>query len=335
MKVLAIESTCDETAAAVVEGDKNGVSVLANTVASSSEIHAKYGGIIPEVAAREQMRSIIPVVSESMIGIDIEEVDAIAVSYGPGLVGSLLIGIETAKSLALAWDKPLIKVNHLEAHIAANWILDGENRTIPDLPAVGLIISGGHTDIVWLEDIKRWKWIGGTLDDAAGEAFDKAARALGLAYPGGPSVQKAAETANEEVVVNKLPRPMIRDISLNMSFSGLKAAVAKESKGSLNEDQVKAVALEFNKAVAEVLVKKTEQAIKAKKPRSFLVAGGVAANKMIRERLTEMAQMMGVDIFIPELRYCGDNAAMVGAAAILRPQEAGLDLKPEPSLTAA
>jgi len=333
MKILAIESTCDETAAAVVEGDVFGIRVLSNVVASSAQIYTKYGGIVPEVAAREQIKSILPVLTEALEGTKIDEIEAIAVAYGPGLIGSLLVGIETARALCLAWNKPLIKVNHIEAHVAANWIVGETRMSVPALPAVGLIISGGHTDIVKMEGFKKWEWVGGTMDDAAGEAFDKVARVLGLPYPGGPSIQKMAEEANENIVVSKLPRPMINDKTLKMSFSGLKAAVAKLAHGGLEAEQTKAMAREFNDAVAEVLVKKTALALDSFRPRSLLVAGGVAANKIIRERLHEMAMSKGVDIFLPEIKYCGDNAAMVGAAAILKPEKAEIsNLSPEPGL---
>ena len=333
MKVLAIESTCDETAAAVVEGGERGIRVITNIVASSADIHTKYGGVVPEVAAREQIKSIVPVLTEALNGTEMKDVDAIAVAYGPGLIGSLLVGIETARALALAWNKPLIRVNHIEAHVAANWILSEVRKTTPKLPAIGLIISGGHTDIVLVEDYKHWKWIGGTVDDAAGEAFDKVARILRLPYPGGPSIQKAAEIVDETFEVSKLPRPMIHEHNLKMSFSGLKAAVAKVVGKELNPDQVNGVAREFNEAVAEVLARKTAEAIDVHQPRTFLVAGGVAANKMIREKLQEMALSKGLDIFLPELRYCGDNAAMVGAAAILNPDYIEIEnLGPEPSL---
>lgn len=204
MKVLAIESTCDETAAAVVENFADGVRVLKSVVASSVEMHEKYGGIVPEVAAREQIRSIIPVIMEA---ISDEEVDAVAVSYGPGLMGSLLIGVETAKVLSWAWRKPLIKVNHMVAHVLANWIIEKnqklensktQNDRVPEMPAVGLVVSGGHTDLILMESLSKWTWIGGTRDDAVGEAFDKTARILGLPYPGGPEIDKAASKVSDE-----------------------------------------------------------------------------------------------------------------------------------------
>ena len=358
MKVLAIESTCDETAAAVVESLAGGVRVVKSVVASSVEMHEKYGGIVPEVAAREQIKSILPVIFEALGG---EEVDGVAVSYGPGLMGSLLVGVETAKVLAWAWRKPLWRVNHMAAHVLANWIIEKTQKLknsktqrieVPELPAVGLVVSGGHTDLILLESLTNWTWIGGTRDDAAGEAFDKAARLLELPYPGGPEMDKAASQVTDEAWkanknLFKLPRPMIHDPGLDLSFSGIKAAVARmvESKefrewipdqvgDDTNVDELRKniLAREFSEAVTEVLVKKTLMAVKQYFPRSVVVAGGVAANKGLRETLRGEVEKTGVGFFVPELKYCGDNAAMVGAAAILRPVESGLDLRPEPSL---
>ncbi|HCQ31009.1 TPA: tRNA (adenosine(37)-N6)-threonylcarbamoyltransferase complex transferase subunit TsaD [Candidatus Collierbacteria bacterium] len=353
MKVLAIESTCDETAAAVVESFGNGVRVIRSVVASSVEMHEKYGGIVPEVAAREQIKSIIPVIMEA---IGDEKVDAVAVSYGPGLMGSLLIGVETAKVLAWAWKKPLLKVNHMAAHVMANWIVERnqelkESKTqdfgVPELPAVGLVVSGGHTDLILMESLQKWTWIGGTRDDAAGEAFDKAARILGLPYPGGPEVDRAAnKVTNEEWKkyknLLKLPRPLIHEPRLEMSFSGIKAAIARmvENRYQLlgissqisDEKWVNLVAREFSEAVTEVLAKKTMLAVEQYQPKSVVLAGGVAANRKLRETLRQEVEKTGLTFHVPELKYCGDNAAMVGAAAILRPNEAGMDLKPEPGL---
>lgn len=340
MKVLAIESTCDETAAAVVESFGQGASVIKNMVASSVEMHEKYGGIVPEVAAREQVKSIIPVITEAMSG---EEIDAVAVSYGPGLMGSLLIGVETAKVLAWAWQKPLLKVNHMAAHVLANWILrpsqDESEGEVPELPAVGLVVSGGHTDLILLESLTKWTWIGGTRDDAVGEAFDKTARLLGLPYPGGPEVDKAAGKVADEVWHRqknkyKLPRPLIHDHSLEMSFSGIKAAVSRmvETQSELDEMTKGLIAREFSEAVSEVLVKKTLMAVAQHQPKSVILAGGVAANRKLRESLRFEVESAGLKFFVPDLKYCGDNAAMVGAAAIMRPEEAKTDLRPEPSL---
>ena len=199
MKILAIESTCDETAAAVVENCGAGVKVVSNVVASSVLMHQKYGGIVPEVAAREQIKSIVPVITEA-VGEEKETIQSIAVSYGPGLMGSLLVGVESAKTLAWAWKKPLLQVNHMAAHVFANWIMDEASKEVPQFPAVGLVVSGGHTDLVFMKDAKNWEWIGGTRDDAVGEAFDKAARLLGLPYPGGPEISKAVERVTPEMI---------------------------------------------------------------------------------------------------------------------------------------
>jgi N6-L-threonylcarbamoyladenine synthase len=333
MKVLAIESTCDETAAAVVEACGNGVKVLSSVVASSALIHQKYGGVVPEVAAREQVKSIIPVISEAISSVGRENIEAITVSYGPGLMGSLLIGVETAKVLSATWNIPLIKVNHMAAHVAANWIINSEADRVPSLPAIGLVVSGGHTDLILMKSVNEWEWIGGTRDDACGEAFDKAARIIGLAYPGGPSIQKAIDEIigeNERKFV--LPRPMIHEDGLEMSFSGLKAALNKiVLDKEPNELDIKLLAKEFNNAVVDVLVSKTLSAREKYNVNSVLIAGGVAANKGLRERMQH--EIESEQLFIPELKYCGDNAAMVGAAAILRKDVIlAKDLFPIPSL---
>lgn len=334
-----------------MENFGEGVKVIKSVVASSVEMHEKYGGIVPEVAAREQIKSMIPVIMEA-IGDD--KVEAVAVSYGPGLMGSLLVGVETAKVLAWAWKKPLLKVNHMAAHVLANWItkegsqMSDVRSQIPEMPAVGLVVSGGHTDLILMESLSKWTWIGGTRDDAVGEAFDKVARILGLPYPGGPEVDKAASKVTEkEWETNKnefkLPRPLIHDPGLEMSFSGIKAAVARvvETRSQMSDLRFQMsdetfrnlVAREFSEAVTEVLVKKTMMAVEQFLPRSVVLAGGVAANKKLRERLrAEVEKTEETKFFVPELKYCGDNAAMVGAVAILRREEAELDLKPEPSL---
>lgn len=347
MTVLGIESTCDETGAAVAKrrpirsgGDVNssGVVILSDIKASSAEIVAAYGGVVPEVAAREQVAAVIPVIEAAMkkSGISIEEIDAIAVSYGPGLIGSLLIGVETAKALALAYKKPLIRVNHMAAHVFANWI--SEDRP-PELPAVALIVSGGHTDLMLLSSLTNWKWIGGTRDDAAGEAFDKAARAMGFPYPGGPLIAKAADEVTGTIPTEmKLPRPMIHDDSLEMSFSGLKTAliqVMEKNKEKILADHnlIHLLAKEFNAAVVEVLTKKTMKAVKEYSPKSLLVAGGVAANKMLRDGLRIESSRAGVSFHIPHSKYCTDNAAMIAACALMRPDYVEpLSLFPEPGL---
>ncbi len=316
MKILAIESTCDETGAAVVEDVGGRVEVLSNVVASSAELQQKYGGIVPEVAAREQIRSIIPVIREALEKIEggLEGIDGVAVAVGPGLIGSLLIGVETAKAIAVAMKKPLIKVNHMAGHIYANWI-----GYVPELPAVALVVSGGHTDLVLLKTIIDWEWIGGTRDDAAGECFDKAARLLGLPYPGGPAMERAA-AEGEIKVENKLPRPMIYEDSLEMSFSGLKSALESmvRKRGIGSKREVADLALEVSQAVVEVLVNKTMKAVDMFEPKSVLLAGGVAASKRLREALRDECEKRGLNLYMPEFKYCTDNAAMIGAAAVLR-----------------
>jgi N6-L-threonylcarbamoyladenine synthase len=340
MKVLAIESTCDETAAAVVENCGAGVKVISNVVASSVLIHEKYGGIVPEVAAREQIKSIVPVIMEA-VGEEKENIQAVAVSYGPGLMGSLLVGVESAKALAWAWQKPLLAVNHMAGHVFANWLVDESTQAVPEFPAVGLVVSGGHTDIVLMKSIKDWQWIGGTRDDAVGEAFDKTARLLGLPYPGGPEIQKAVDRVTQEIkdkyhTVLKLPRPMLNDEGLEMSFSGLKAAVAKkvEENKNMEDEKRDCLAWEFSEAVVEILIKKTLKAVEVYRPKSVLMAGGVAANKQLREGLRQAVESVaGVKFFCPELRFCSDNAVMVGAAGVLAPHEVKVtELKPNPSL---
>ncbi len=350
--ILAIESTMDETGAAVVSPWNEGVKVWSNVKASSAEMHEKYGGVIPEIAAREQVKVILPVIKEALEKVkgrkwqeELKEIEAIAVAYGPGMMGSLLVGVETARVLASVWEKKLIKVNHMIGHVAANWIKEKEDDLIPELPAVGLIVSGGHTDLVMIDKNNKWKWLGGTRDDAAGEAFDKSARLLGLSdYLGGVVIEKAGKEvgkAGEEWLRKekiRLPRPMIGSESLEMSFSGLKTAVLheveklKKSK-KWSEEKVKALAREFNEAVVDVLVSKTEKAIKEYQPKSLLVGGGVAANSLLRERMEKLGKEMGINLFKPEMKYCTDNAAMVGAGAVVKREEIEVkDLRAEPSL---
>ena len=340
MKILAIESTCDETAAAVVESCGRGVKVLANVVASSMVVYQKYGGIVPEIAAREQVLSIIPVITEAIASYK-NEIDAIAVSFGPGLMGSLLIGVETAKALSWAWKKPLLKVNHMSGHVLANWIVKDKDEVTPEFPVLGLIVSGGHTDIILMTDFEKWKWIGGTRDDAVGEAFDKTARILSFPYPGGPAIDKAAQSVNNDTWIKipkelRLPRPMINEENLDMSFSGIKAAVLRivEKNPNFDPDTKNLIAKEFSEAIIEVLISKTVHGIRTFSPKSVVLAGGVAANSTLRIKLKEEVEKIdGIKFFVPELKYCGDNGAMIGASAILRPKQANFDLKPDPGIS--
>ncbi len=315
MTILGIETSCDETAAAIVE---DGVKIISNIVASSQSLHAKFGGIIPENAAREQVKSMIPVIKEALI----TDIDAIAVTIGPGLIGSLLVGVETAKTLALVWKKPIIPVNHLVGHIYANWIDSGQARMTPEFPALVLIVSGGHTELVLMKGHGQFKLIGSTRDDAAGECFDKCARILNLGYPGGPAIEKAALKRSHPAGWRgeTLPRPMINQKNYDFSFSGLKTAVMNEfkkddplAKGSSFSNFL---AYELQEAITDVLIKKTLRAAAEFKVKNILLAGGVAANKRLREKfLKDDPLAKGSSFFFPPINLCTDNAAYIASAA--------------------
>lgn len=292
MRILAIETSCDETAAAVVE---DGVKILSNVVASSASMHEKYGGIVPEVAAREQLRCIIPTIKEAT-----KPYDAIAVTVGPGLIGSLLVGVETAKSMAMVTKKPLIPVNHVLAHMYANFV---NNKKIM-FPTISLVVSGGHTELFLMKSPKDLKWLGGTLDDAAGEAFDKTARLLGYGSGGGVAIEQHAKKSN----VVPLPRPLLHDRTLNFSFSGLKTAVMREwKKNPINPE---AFAYEVQEAITDVLVAKTRAAANMFQAKSILLSGGVAANKRLREKIPEA--------IAPPTNLCTDNAVYIASYAFFR-----------------
>jgi N6-L-threonylcarbamoyladenine synthase len=317
MNILGIETSCDETAAAVV---KNGTIILSNVIATSAEMHAKTGGIIPENAARQQIKSVIPVIASALekAKLKSEKIDVIAVTYGPGLIGSLLVGIETAKTLSLLWNKPIVPVNHLSAHIYANWL---SNKKVPKFPALALVVSGGHTDIVLMKEHGKLEWIGGTKDDAAGEAFDKTARLLGLPYPGGPAISTEAEkymTKNPKVELSFFPRPIIHEKNYDWSFSGLKTAVLNEVKDKkLNKEEKQKIAAEVQEAIVDVLVKKTLRAVREYKPESLLLAGGVAANTRLTEKF-EIAikeHAPNTSFFVPQPKLCTDNAAYIASFA--------------------
>lgn len=318
MIILGIETSCDETAAAVIEGGKNGISILSNIVASSQDMHAKTGGIIPEQAARQQVLSIIPVIEQALkeAKLDKNQLDAIAVTVGPGLIGSLLVGVETAKTLSLLWNKPLVPVNHLVGHLYANWL-----EKTPEFPALGLVVSGGHTDLVLMKGHGNLEWIGGTRDDAAGEAFDKTARLLNLGYPGGPAISGGAEKfleKNSHRQLNLFPRPMLDDSSFDWSFSGLKTAVLREVQNkTLSEADKNKYAAEIQEAIVDCLVTKSVRAIDRYKPKSFLLAGGVAANKRLREKFSsEFETKKSMAAFhVAKPSYCTDNAAYIASCA--------------------
>jgi len=347
--ILAIESSCDETGIALVEGGRR---IHANVVASQVALHAPTGGIVPEVAARAHLRWILPVLDEALAdaGVTVADVDAVAVTYGPGLAGSLLVGINTAKTLAWVHDKPLVGVNHLEGHVYAAWLLDPGQDELPEpiFPLVALVVSGGHTFLVEMREHLHYRLLGQTVDDAAGEAFDKVGRLLGLGYPGGPEIQRTAADAVTRDAV--FPRAWLGD-SFDFSFSGLKTAArrivdtARAEEGiagtpevALPESRVAELAWGFQDSVTNVLVSKTIRAARAAGARSIVIGGGVAANSALRDRLAREAAGLGVRLVIPRPGLCTDNGAMIGAAAARRlagGELAGLDLDARPSLPLA
>lgn len=332
MKILAIETSCDETAAAIVEDGKK---VLGSSVASSSELHEKTGGVIPEIAARKQVEYMVPVLEEvfEKSNLDLEDIDKIAVTSGPGLIGSLVVGISAAKTLSFLADKPLIPVNHLIGHIYANWIDYGKGFPEPRLPALALVVSGGHTDLVLLKSHGDLEYLGGTLDDAAGEAFDKTARLLNIKkYLGGAELSKVASKCSENKIKGVLPRPKINDNDHDFSFSGLKTAVRRFVE---NKDyDLESLACEFETAVVDVLVSKTIRASREYSVDTILLGGGVSANTNLRNRLKLEAKNYGKKVTVPPLELCMDGAVYIASAAFYnqvgKPLE---DIKANPSLS--
>ena len=329
--ILGIESSCDETAAAVV---KNGREVLSNIISSQIVIHRKFGGVVPEIASRKHIENILPVIDEALrqANVKLEEIDAVAVTYGPGLVGALLVGVSAAKALAWANDKPLIGVNHLEGHVFANFLNDKDLEP----PFMALVVSGGHTALLKVTDYNSFELLGQTRDDAAGEAFDKVARAVGLGYPGGPKVDKAAKEGNPHAM--EFPRAKVADSPYDFSFSGLKSAVLNYLNGcrmkNLPINQAD-VAASFQQSVTDVLVDHARHAIREYHMDSFAIAGGVASNGVIRAAMEQMCREEGVKFYHPSPILCTDNAAMIGAAAyydFIAGKRAGLDLNAVPNL---
>lgn len=307
--ILGIETSCDETAASVV---KNGREVISNVVASQIDIHKRYGGVVPEIASRQHVGNMTIVIEEAMrqAGLDFKDLTAIAVTQGPGLVGALLIGVEAAKALAYAHSLPLIPVHHIAGHIYAN-------RFVAEMkfPLIALVVSGGHTELIYMKEHGHFEVIGETRDDAAGEAYDKVARTLNLPYPGGPHIDRLAQEGEPTI---DFPRAWLEDGSYDFSFSGLKSAVinmqhnAKQRGEEVNPAEI---AASFQESVIDVLVTKTIRAAKEYEAKQILVAGGVAANRGLRNRLNEkIAELRGVELVIPPLKYCTDNAAMIAAA---------------------
>lgn len=329
--ILAIESSCDETAASVV---KNGREVLSNVISSQIALHTLYGGVVPEIASRKHIEKINQVIESALAEADVtlEEITAIAVTYGPGLVGALLVGVAEAKALAYAAKKPLVGVHHIEGHVSANFI---EN---PDLepPFVCLIVSGGHTHLVIVKDYGEFEIIGHTRDDAAGEAFDKVARAVGLGYPGGPKVDKAAREGNPHAI--EFPRAKVGDNPYDFSFSGLKSAVLNyinHAKMTGEEICVPDLAASFQNAVVESLVSRAIMAAKEYGYDKLAIAGGVASNSALREGMKAACEKEGIRFYHPSPIYCTDNAAMIGAAAYYEYQKgarSGWDLNAVPNL---
>ena len=337
MKILAIESSCDETACAVVE---DGTKELVSVVASSKDFHEKTGGVVPEVASRKQLEFIFPVLERTVedycekIGCSgreeaIASIDALAVTVGPGLIGSLVVGVTAAKTLSMAWKKPLIPVNHLVGHIYANFIGDPTEITFP---AVCLLVSGGHTDLVLMKGHGDLTYLGGTVDDAAGESFDKVARMLGISrYLGGAVLSKKALECKDSGAAKLFPRPMLDQDNYDFSFSGLKTAVKRYLDGG--ERDISCTAREFEEAVVEVLTVKTMKAVNNFGVKSLLVGGGVSANNRLRESLKSETEKAGVKLFIPEPRLCTDNAVYIASAAYFNNVTKDLsDIKAEPSL---
>lgn len=362
MKILAIESSCDETAAAVLE-DKAGLpAIISNVVSSQIDIHKEYGGVVPEVAARAHIENIIPVIQTALdeAKTDLKGITHLAVTYGPGLIGSLVVGVETAKALAAATGIPLIPVNHLEGHLYANFLTGAEkqhaniNKT-PEFPIIALVVSGGHTMLVLMNDHLSYQVIGKTRDDAAGEAFDKAAKIMGLGYPGGPILSKLAENGNENSydfpLIDLTPAPKRNaegfleqpEPSLDFSFSGLKTSLLTKVKQStinqkqLTDAEIADLSAAFETAIAKNLASNTIRAVQRYKPKTFILSGGVAANKKLRETLKRELKKISPELLflVPEGQFCTDNAAMIGAAAyfhIKKSKPSSLDFAPEPNL---
>jgi len=328
INILAIETSCDETACAVI---KDGREVLSSVVASQAELFKKYGGVVPEIASRKHVELIIPVINEAITKANCE-IDAIAVTKGPGLVGALLVGIQAAKGLAYALDKPLIGVNHLKGHIAANYI---ENKQLKP-PFICLLVSGGHTHILNVKDYLNIETLGRTRDDAVGEAFDKIARALGLGYPGGPKVDKMATKGNINAI--SFPRSKFKDNPYDFSFSGLKTSVLNyiniQNQKNI-EVIVEDVCASFQKAVTDVLIKNTIAAAKQYNIDKIVIAGGVAANTFLRSELKKTCEENQLKLSYPPIKYCTDNAAMIGSYAyyqFINNDFVQFDLNAEPTL---
>ncbi len=309
--ILAIESSCDETAASVV---KNGREVLSNVISSQIELHKLYGGVVPEIASRKHIEKINQVIEEALevAGVTLDDIDAVGVTYGPGLVGALLVGVAEAKAIAYAKNLPLVGVHHIEGHISANYI---ENKEL-EPPFICLVVSGGHTHLVCVKDYGQYEIIGRTRDDAAGEAFDKVARAIGLGYPGGPKIDKLSKEGDANAIT--FPKAHISDAPYDFSFSGVKSAVLNYINGCQMKGEAynnADIAASFQKAVTDVLVENAMRAVDEYGLSKFAIAGGVASNSTLREAMKVACEKKGIEFYYPSPIFCTDNAAMIGVAA--------------------
>ncbi len=321
MLILGIETSCDETAAAILEGSDAGEArILAERIASQIDIHARFGGVVPEIASREHLAALPPMVNAVMdeAAVDWEKLDMIAVTAGPGLMGALLVGISYARAAGLVNDIPVMPVHHMQAHLFA----PGLGQRLPDFPFITLLVSGGHTMLIRVDDVGRFHLLGQTLDDAAGECFDKSARLLGLPYPGGPAIAQLAQGGNPRRF--PLPRPMLNRDDLNFSFSGLKTAVMHTVRKipdiERKPEDMSDLAASIEAAIADVLVAKSVRACEQQDVPRLVMAGGVAANTCLREQFETKAEVLGLDVFMPDLKYCTDNAAMIAYSAFLQNQ---------------
>jgi N6-L-threonylcarbamoyladenine synthase len=335
--VLGVETSCDETAAAVVEGGRR---ILSNVVASQAAIHSPYGGVVPELASRHHVEAIVPVLASAMAeaGLGFSELDALAVTRGPGLIGSLLVGVQAAKAIAYVHHKPLVGVHHVAGHVQAAFLAHGE---LP-LPSLALVVSGGHTSLFWVPEQGTYRLLGRTRDDAAGEAFDKVAKLLGLGYPGGPIIDRLAQGADDHAVEFKVAR--LKDGSADFSFSGIKTAVLLHVKregvvpatdAGTAPRQVRDLVASFQRAVVRALVRGLSRAATEHKPRSLILTGGVAANSLLRQETEREGRKLGLPVFIPPLALTTDNAAMIAAAGevgLQRGERSALSMNPEPHL---
>jgi N6-L-threonylcarbamoyladenine synthase len=330
LRILAIETSCDETAAAVVE---DGRRALADVVATQIDIHRRWGGVVPELASRNHVVQVMPVVDEALgrAGVGPEGIDAIAVTSGPGLVGALLVGVQAAKALALAWEKPLVRVNHLEGHLVAAFLSDAA----PAFPFLGLVVSGGHTSLYAAEGFGEYRVLGQTRDDAAGEAFDKGAKLLGLPYPGGIAIDRLAKEGDARAI--RFPKAIVKGADLDFSFSGLKTALLHHVKkhGVPEGKGLADLCASYQDAIVRALVEKAFRAARRLQFDRLVLSGGVAANSRLRAAVAEKArEYEGMEVFLPAPKLCTDNAAMIAVAgthAFLRGERAGADLNADPA----